>query len=128
MVTDSIPAKNPGDRPAGESPQISVDAPRVALIEEAAILRTVARLRSAVLAVVLGGMMALGMFAATAWLIVKGGEDVGAHLQLLSQYFIGYSVTWSGSIVGALYGFLVGAIMGGSIGLLYNRIVDLRSP
>ena len=47
-----------------------------------------------------------GLFLMTAWLLLKGGPHVGQHLQLLSQYFIGYSVTWWGSIVGFAWGAL----------------------
>ena len=45
------------------------------------------------------GILALGLFIATNWLVIKGGERVGPHLQLLSQYFIGYRVTFLGSFI-----------------------------
>jgi len=126
MVTGSMPVDESADHVADPSGLAPDRADQDRPIDEQAILRTVARLRSAILALVLGTLGGAGIFTATAWLIVKGGEDVGAHLQLLGQYFIGYSVTWPGSIVGAVYGFIVGAVMGASIGSLYNRIVDLR--
>jgi hypothetical protein len=62
----------------------------------------------------------------TAWLLIKGGPQVGAHLQLLGHYFIGYSVTWKGSLVGLFYGALVGGVVGWSIGTIYNGIVAIR--
>jgi hypothetical protein len=67
-----------------------------------------------------------GLFGMTAWLLIKGGENVGMHLQLLGNYFIGYSVTWPGSFVGLLYGALFGGIIGWSIGKIYNGVAALR--
>jgi hypothetical protein len=29
----------------------------------------------------------------TIWLVIKGGPNMGQHLQLLGQYFVGYSVS-----------------------------------
>jgi hypothetical protein len=90
------------------------------------ISRTVARLQGGVLAVVCGLIGGMGLFLMTVWLLLKGGTEVGSHLQLLSNYFIGYSVTWKGSIIGLLYGFLTGAILGWIIGFLYNKMVMIR--
>jgi len=52
---------------------------------------------------------------------------VGPHLQLLSQFFIGYKVSFWGSIVGFFYGFALGTLCGSTIGWIYNQIVDLRT-
>jgi hypothetical protein len=52
------------------------------------------------------------LMLATLFLVLKGGEVVGPHLSLLSQYFPGYSVTLMGSFVGAVYAFLTGFIAG----------------
>lgn len=90
--------------------------------------RAVARIQTAVLAVSFGLIGGLGLFAMTVWLLIKGGDQVGSHLQLLGQYFIGYSVTWRGSFVGLFYGTLLGGIVGWAIGKVYNRIVRIRFP
>ncbi|MCI0336965.1 MAG: hypothetical protein L0226_05275 [Acidobacteria bacterium] len=90
--------------------------------------RAVARIQAAVLALVLGTICGFCLFAMTAWLIIKGGQKVGLHLQLLSNYFIGYSVTWSGSIIGFFWGALIGGVIGWAIGHIYNRIVRFRFP
>ena len=79
-----------------------------------------------VLGLVLGLVSGLVLFIATNWLIIKGGEPVGPHLQLLSQYFIGYSVSFGGSLVGLVYGVALGALSGVLLGWIYNRIVLLR--
>jgi len=88
--------------------------------------RAIARIHAGVLALVFGLIGGFGLFAMTAWLILKGGPEVGPHLQLLSNYFPGYSVTWGGGILGLFWGMLIGGIVGWSIGQIYNRIVSIR--
>src|SRR5262245_53656600 len=88
--------------------------------------RAVARIQAGVLALVFGLIGGLVVFLMTAWLIIKGGANVGQHLRLLSQYFIGYSVSWPGSIIGLFYGALVGGAVGWAIGRIYNHIVSIR--
>ena len=83
-------------------------------------------LNAKVVGLALGLILALGIFVATNWLIIKGGDRVGPHLILLSQYFIGYKVTFLGSIIGAAYGFAVGTICGSLMGWIYNKIVAFR--
>lgn len=94
--------------------------------QSAQLSRMVVRIQAGVLAFVCAVIGGLGLFLITAWLLVKGGENVGAHLNLLGQYLIGYSVTWTGSIIGLLYGALIGGIIGWSIGKLYNLIALAR--
>jgi ABC-type dipeptide/oligopeptide/nickel transport system permease subunit len=60
-------------------------------------------------------------------LVLKGGKPVGPHLQLLSQYFIGYRVSFLGSFIGFAYGFALGTLSGALIGWIYNKIVALRN-
>src|SRR5512135_2182142 len=68
----------------------------------------------------LGFISALVIFLATNWLVLKGGSRVGPNLQLLSQYFIGYRVSFFGSLIGAAYGFALGTMCGALIGWIYN--------
>jgi hypothetical protein len=89
--------------------------------------RAVARIHAGVLALVVGLIGGLGVFLMTVLLLIKGGDIVGPHLQLLSQYFIGYSVSWKGSLVGFVYGALLGGAIGWAIGKIYNRVVIIRS-
>jgi hypothetical protein len=90
------------------------------------ISRAVAKIQGGVLAVVCGLISGLGLFIATVWLLLEGGQQVGTHLQLLSNYFIGYSVTWAGSFVGLFYGALTGGVLGWTIGFIYNKVVGIR--
>jgi hypothetical protein len=71
----------------------------------------------------LGCLGALGLFIATVVLVVKGGENVGPHLGLLSQYLPGYRVSWPGAFIGAAYMFFLGYGVGRTIATIYNRIV-----
>src|SRR5215471_21434532 len=88
--------------------------------------RVTARIQAGVLAVVCGLIGGVGLFAMTVWLLLKGGVMVGAHLQLLGNYFIGYSVTWPGSLVGFFYGALLGGVIGWAIGRIYNAVAGFR--
>jgi hypothetical protein len=90
-----------------------------------ALKQAAARLQAKYLGVsfaLLGGGLVLLM---TVWLLIKGGENVGTHLSLLSHFFPGYSVSWPGSIVGFLWGAIYGGVFGFLVGWLYNRIVRL---
>ncbi|MEZ5422185.1 MAG: hypothetical protein R2682_03700 [Pyrinomonadaceae bacterium] len=89
------------------------------------IVESLAKLDGVALGVALGLIFGLIIFAATNILIFKGGEVVGPNLSLLEQYFIGYEVTFSGSIVGFVYGVLVGFIVGWLIATLRNFVVSL---
>ncbi len=84
-------------------------------------------LNAKVLGLSLGLLCGTGIFIATNWLVLKGGKVVGPHLQLLSQYFIGYRVSFFGSLIGFAYGFAVGTLSGSLIGWIYNRITKFRN-
>jgi ABC-type dipeptide/oligopeptide/nickel transport system permease subunit len=92
---------------------------------EAKLFSGVLRLNSQVLGLALGLLCGLAIFIATNWLVLKGGDPVGPHLQLLSQYFIGYRVSFFGSLIGFAYGFAVGTLSGALLGWIYNKIVAL---
>ena len=94
--------------------------------QSARLSHMVVSIQAGVLAFVFAVIGGLGLFLVTAWLLVKGGEHVGAHLNLLGQYLVGYSVTWTGSLVGLIYGALIGGVLGWSIGKLYNLIAQAR--
>ena len=95
--------------------------------EEEKLFSGVLRLNTTILGLVLGITFALVVFVATNWLLIKGGDPVGPHLQLLSQYFLGYRVSFVGSLIGAAYGFALGTLSGALVGWIYNWIVTLRN-
>ena len=49
--------------------------------------RAILRIQADVLACVCGLLGGVGLCMMTVWLVLKGGPHVGAHLQLLGQYF-----------------------------------------
>ena len=90
------------------------------------ISQTLARIKSDALALVCALIGGVGLFMMTAWLVIKDGSQAGQHLQLLSNYFVGYSVTWPGAFVGLLYGAMTGGVVGWAVGTTYNKVVSLR--
>ena len=84
------------------------------------------RLNATIQGIVTGLVAGLAVFVATNWLILKGGEVVGPHLVLLGQFFIGYRVTFIGSLVGFGYAFVLGYIVGYLVARIYNLIVDRK--
>jgi hypothetical protein len=94
--------------------------------QNAQLSHLVVSIQAGVLAFVFAVIGGLGLFLVTVWLLIKGGPHVGAHLGLLGQYLIGYSVTWKGSLIGLIYGAVIGGVLGWSIGKLYNLIARAR--
>ena len=94
---------------------------------EEVVLTRVLRLNATVQGLVTGLVLGLGVFIATNWLILKGGRVVGPHLSLLGQFFIGYRVTFVGSLIGFVYGFVGGFAIGYFIAALYNWAADRRN-
>jgi hypothetical protein len=88
--------------------------------------REVIKIQASVLAVVCALIGGIGLFTMTAWLLIKDGPNVGAHLRLLGHYLIGYSVSWKGSLVGFFWGALIGGLVGWTIGKIYNGIAGIR--
>ena len=93
---------------------------------EKLVLIELMRLNGSILGLTFGFLFGLGIFIATNILLIRGGENVGQHLALLGQFFIGYQVTFAGSIIGLLYGFGLGYATGYLIAALYNWMAGLR--
>jgi hypothetical protein len=95
---------------------------------EKVVLTRLLRLNATVQGVVTGIIAGLGIFIATNWLLLKAkeGEVVGPHLSLLGQFFIGYEVSFLGSLLGFAYAFVSGFIIGYFLATIYNWTVDFR--
>ena len=93
---------------------------------EEIVLTRVLRLNALVDGLVTGLVLAFAVFIATNWLVIKGGDVVGPHLSLLSNFFIGYHVSFAGSVIGFAYGFAAGFGLGYSVAIIYNWIVNFR--
>jgi hypothetical protein len=90
------------------------------------VLTRVLYLNATIQGVVAGLVVGFGIFLATNWLVLKGGNLVGPHLALLGQFFIGYEVTFVGSLIGSGYGFVSGFLGGYVIASLYNWFANRR--
>src|ERR1044071_9517352 len=93
---------------------------------EELVLSRILRLNATVQGLVTGTVAGSAIFLATNWLVLKGGDVVGPHLSLLSQFFIGYRVTFVGSFIGSTYGFALGFALGYFVARMYNSIAELR--
>jgi ABC-type dipeptide/oligopeptide/nickel transport system permease subunit len=84
-------------------------------------------LNSKAVGLAVGTVFGVLIFIATNWSILKGADPVGEHLLLLNQYFIGYRVTFFGSLIGFGYGFILGTICGALLAWIYNKIDAFRN-
>lgn len=91
------------------------------------------RLNARIIGLALGLLFGLVIFIATNWIVIMGhitssdNSEVGHHLKLLGEFFIGYRVSFFGSFVGFIYGFVLGTIGGSLIAWIYNKFVDFRN-
>jgi hypothetical protein len=85
------------------------------------------RLEAVVQGVAWGLVAGLALFLATNVLVLKGGKVVGPHLSLLRQFFVGYEVTFVGSLIGFAYAFACGFVAGYLVSLVYNRVARRKS-
>jgi hypothetical protein len=98
-------------------------AERLTPQEEQALRKALARANEQGWGIALGLLASFGLFLATVILVIRGGQNVGQHLNLLSVYFPGYSVTWPGAFIGFVYAFVGGYAIGRTIATLYNRLL-----
>ena len=91
------------------------------------VLRRIARMGAHVTGVTVGVLAGSVLFIATNWLLLRGGEHVGQHLSLLSQFFIGYRVSFVGSLIGFVWGLATGYVAGFALASVYNWVVDRRN-
>jgi len=65
----------------------------------------------------LGIVWGLSIFCLTLWAIARGQ---GQTLSLLKGYYLGYNITFTGALIGLLWGFVDGLVAGALIAWLYN--------
>jgi len=87
---------------------------------EKTVIKAFSRMDKLAFATAVGMVSGLFFFLLTVWLIVKGGDIIGPNLQLLGQYFIGYTVTLKGAFIALCYGFCWGFLFGGVFAFLRN--------
>lgn len=94
---------------------------------EKIVMTRLVRLSATVYGIVFGLVLGFGIFVATLWLVIRGGPVVGPNLALLGQFYLGYTVTYWGSMIGFVYGFITGFVIGFSIATIYNWIISRRA-
>lgn len=89
------------------------------------IIQSLAKLDGKALGIAIGLLLGLGIFVATNFLIYKGGNIIGPNLVLLNQFFIGYEISFVGSLIGMVYGIMAGFIIGWLIAAIRNFVVTI---
>lgn len=86
------------------------------------LIRAFAPLHRAAMGLAIGIVFGTVVFLAT---VISMDRDLEAarHVGLLSQFFIGYSVSLRGALVGLAWGFATGYVLGWSFALLRNVFV-----
>ena len=104
---------------------------------EHTLLGSLVRLNMAIMGGIAGLFGGVALWLATVILLLRGGEQVGKHLALLSVFLPGYEVTWTGAWIGLFWGALAGAISGALLYWSYarslreklaQRVVDAGQP
>lgn len=78
------------------------------------------------LGLALGAVVAGGLIVTTNWLVLRGTADESVHAQLLGNYLPGYSISFLGSLIGAVQIFLLVFISCMLWSWIYNRVVSIR--
>ncbi len=89
-------------------------------VRESVLRQTFTKMDKFAFASAMGSVSGLLFFLATIWLVIKGGDVVGPNLQLLSQFFVGYTVTLKGAFVAFGYSFFWGFLLGWMFSYLRN--------
>jgi hypothetical protein len=83
---------------------------------------TLLKLNARAWGIALGLLFGSGLFLATILLVVRGGAEVGPHLNLLGMFLPGYRVSVAGAFIGFAYLFVIGYAIGRLIGSVYNAM------
>jgi hypothetical protein len=86
----------------------------------------VLRISSHALGTGLGVVAALQLSFATLWLVLRDTADESFHAKLLSNYLPGYTVSWSGSLLGGVELFLLVYLSSALVGETYNAVIGYR--
>lgn len=87
---------------------------------ESAVIRAFSRLDKLAMATAVGSVSGLLFFLLTIWVVIIGNEVLYPSFELLSQYFVGYTVSVSGAFKACGYGFIWGFIFGWLFAYLRN--------
>lgn len=79
------------------------------------------------LGLALGAIVALGLFVSTSWLVFRGTAAESMHALLLANYLPGYTVSYTGAMIGAVETFAITYLICRLFSWTYNRVALLRS-
>jgi hypothetical protein len=74
----------------------------------------------------LGALMAAQLLITTSWLVLRGAAPYSFSPALLGQYLPGYSVSFAGSIVGAIELFAAAFVVSHLLAGIYNAVARAR--
>jgi protoporphyrinogen oxidase len=94
------------------------------LTPEELIEAAFAKLDPVSLGAAVGIVAGISLFIATITLLLKGGEVVGPTLALLDNVLLGFSMTWSGALVGLMEATIGGFMLGYLFAWLRNMGID----
>jgi hypothetical protein len=97
-------------------------APRSSSVLSPDARAQVAHLHAKAWGVAIGSLSAVALFTATIFLVLRGGPNMGQHLNLLGIFLPGYSVSVTGAFIGVVYAFVIGYALGRLVGFVYNRV------
>ena len=79
------------------------------------------QLNAKAMALSAGILWGASVFLATAWILITGSN--GETMSKLGVFYLGYSVSWGGAVIGLIYGLIDGLIGGFLLVLLYNAFL-----
>ncbi|HEX7766116.1 MAG TPA: hypothetical protein VF443_05345, partial [Nitrospira sp.] len=121
---ERVTQSNAGDRLVPTRVSVSVDE-AIEEAEDAAIEVAFANIDPFALGIAVGVVSGLGIFMASAVLLLRSGPVSGPNLSLLGQYLFGFEVTWPGAVIGLFEGGLLGFAVGGVAAELRNWTLKL---
>jgi protoporphyrinogen oxidase len=90
---------------------------------ENVLIQAFSRMDKLALATAAGSVSGLLFFLLTIWMVIKGGDVMGPNLELLGQYFVGYTVTVSGAFMSFGYAFIWAFLFGWLFAYLRNLLL-----
>lgn len=80
------------------------------------------------LGVGLGALLALQLLLSTNWLVVRGTAPYSKTAALIGQYLPGYTVSFWGSVIGAIELFVIAFVISNVFAGVYNFVAQSRAP
>jgi hypothetical protein len=103
------------------------EAPDVSAVFRGTLQHIFPRLDPVAFGAAVGAVAGLALFAITLFLVIRDGPIVGPTLQLLDNFFPGYTVSAAGSLIGLLYASVTGFAVGWIFAYLRNVAVYLSA-